>query len=185
MNTPISDVLAVRFSFHTRQDPGYINIHLMDGNPKDEYGPNGLAAFNSLQSNVFGGGEFLKNVNSSEDGGGRVAVRFKPNDQFDATLAFMYDSNHTNSLPNYEPVLQTSQNPLTANQFQLQHGLDRQDPQLLGRLCRYHLRRARRQRHRTAAHAGSGHICRGYAHRQPGATSAGQREGLVVVRLRA
>jgi outer membrane receptor protein involved in Fe transport len=120
VNTPISDVLAVRFSFHTRQDPGYINIHLMDGNPKDEYGPNGLAAFNSLQSNVFGGGEFLKNVNSSEDGGGRVAVRFKPNDQFDATLAFMYDSNHTNSLPNYEPVLQTSQNPLTANQFQLQ-----------------------------------------------------------------
>ena len=120
VNAPISDILALRFSFHTRQDPGYVDIHLMNGNPKEEFGPDGLTAFNSLQSNVFGGGDFLKNVNSSQDGGGRAALRFKPNDQFDATLAFMYDSNHTNSLPNYEPVLSTSQNPLTADQFQLQ-----------------------------------------------------------------
>jgi len=56
----------------------------------------------------------------SEDGGGRVAVRFKPNEQFDATLAFMYDSRQSDSLPNYEPVLSTSQSPLTADQFQLQ-----------------------------------------------------------------
>ena len=120
VNVPLSDVLAVRFSFHSSQDPGYINIHAMSGSPLDQYGPNGLVGFNSLQSNVYGAGEFLKDVNKSEDGGGRIAVRFKPNEQFDATLAFMYDSRQTDSLPNYEPALSTSQSPLTADQFQLQ-----------------------------------------------------------------
>jgi outer membrane receptor protein involved in Fe transport len=120
VNTPLSDVLALRFSFHTSQDPGYINVHTLTGNPAQEFGPNGLVGFPSLQSNVFGAGEFQKNVNKSEAGGGRAALRFKPNDQFDATLAFMYDSKQTDSLPNYEPVLQTPQNPRTANQYQLQ-----------------------------------------------------------------
>src|ERR1700722_9230452 len=120
VNVPLSDVLAVRVLFHSSQDPGYINIHAMSGSPLDQYGPNGLVGFNSLQSNVYGAGEFLKDVNKSEDGGGRIAVRFKPNEQFDATLAFMYDSRQTDSLPNYEPALSTSQSPLTADQFQLQ-----------------------------------------------------------------
>jgi outer membrane receptor protein involved in Fe transport len=120
VNTPLSDVLALRFSFHSSTDPGYINVHLMSGSPSDQYGPNGLVAYNSLQSNVYGAGEFLKNVNKSEDGGGRIALRFKPNDAFDATLAFMYDSKQTDSLPNYETALSTSQSPLTADQFQLQ-----------------------------------------------------------------
>jgi len=120
VNTPLSDVLALRFSFHSSSDPGYINIHRMSGNTTDAYGPNGLVGYNSLQSNVYGAGEFAKNVNKSEDGGGRIALRFKPNDQFDATLAFMYDSKQTDSLPNYEPALSTSQSPLTADQFQLQ-----------------------------------------------------------------
>jgi outer membrane receptor protein involved in Fe transport len=120
VNTPLSDVLALRFSFHSSVDPGYLNIHLMSGSPNDAYGPNGLVGYNSLQSNVYGAGEFLKDVNKSEDGGGRIALRFKPNDQFDATLAFMYDSKESDSLPNYEPALSTSQSPLTADQFQLQ-----------------------------------------------------------------
>jgi iron complex outermembrane recepter protein len=120
VNAPISDVLAVRFDFHSSSDPGFINIHLLSGNPHEQYGANGLVGFNSLQSNVYGAGEFLKNVNPTTDGGGRFAVRFKPNEQFDATLAFLYDSRQTDSLPNYEPALQTSQSPLTADQFQLQ-----------------------------------------------------------------
>ncbi|HWG69981.1 MAG TPA: TonB-dependent receptor [Steroidobacteraceae bacterium] len=120
VNTPLSDVLALRFSFHSSVDPGYINIHQMSGSPKDQYGPNGLVGYNSLQSNVYGAGEFTKNANKSENGGGRIALRFKPNDAFDATLAFMYDSKVMDSLPNYEPVLSTSQSPLTADQFQLQ-----------------------------------------------------------------
>jgi outer membrane receptor protein involved in Fe transport len=120
VNTPLSDILALRFSFHSSVDPGYINVHTMSGNPTDAYGPNGLVGFNSLQANVYGAGEFQKNVNKSESGGGRIALRFKPTDQFDATLAFMYDSKQTDSLPNYEPVLSTSQSPLTADQFQLQ-----------------------------------------------------------------
>ena len=120
VNTPLSDVLALRFSFHAATDPGFINLHIMTGNPTESYGPDGLVAFNSLSSNVYGAGGFIKNANSSQDGGGRVALRFKPSDQFDATLAFMYDSRQTNSLPNYEPALQTSQSPLTADQFQLQ-----------------------------------------------------------------
>jgi outer membrane receptor protein involved in Fe transport len=120
VNVPLSDVLAFRFSFHQSQDPGYINIHLMSGNPTDAYGPNGLVGFNSLGANVYGAGEFLKDVNTSTSGGGRMALRFKPNEQFDVTLAFMYDAKHSDSLPNYEPVLSTSQSPLTADQFQLQ-----------------------------------------------------------------
>ena len=120
VNAPLSDILAVRFSFHASIDPGYINIHTLSGSPSDQYGPNGLVAFNSLGANVYGAGEFQKNVNENQNGGGRMAVRFKPNDAFDATLAFMYDSRVSDSLPNYEPVLQTSQSPLTANQFQLQ-----------------------------------------------------------------
>jgi iron complex outermembrane recepter protein len=120
VNAPLSDVLAVRFDFHSSSDPGFINIHLLSGNPNEQYGANGLVGFNSLQSNVYGAGEFLKNVNPTTDGGGRFAVRFKPNEQFDATLAFLYDSRQTDSLPNYEPALQTSQSPLTADQFQLQ-----------------------------------------------------------------
>ena len=120
VNVPISNTLAVRFSVHSSTDPGYINLHVLTGNPKQEYGPNGLVGFNSLGGNSYGStGEFLKNVNKSESAGGRVAVRFKPTDQFDATLAFVYDSKQTDSLPNYEPVLSTSQSSLTVNQFQL------------------------------------------------------------------
>jgi iron complex outermembrane recepter protein len=120
VNVPLSDVLAFRFTFHTSTDPGFINIHLLSGNPTDQYGPNGLVAFNSLQGNAFGAGEFLKNVNKSQTGGGRAALRFVPNDRFEATLEFVYDSKQMDSLPNYEPVLQTAQSPTTANQFQLQ-----------------------------------------------------------------
>lgn len=120
VNTPLSDILALRFSFHSSVDPGYINIHQMSGSPNDQYGPNGLVGYNSLQSNVYGAGEFIKNANKNENGGGRIALRFKPNDAFDATLAFMYDSKVMDSLPNYEPALSTSQSPLTADQFQLQ-----------------------------------------------------------------
>ncbi len=120
VNAPLSDILAVRFSFHASIDPGYLNIHTLSGSPSDQYGPNGLVAFNSLAANVYGAGEFQKNVNQNQNGGGRIAVRFKPNEAFDATLAFMYDSKVSDSLPNYEPVLQTSQSPLTANQFELQ-----------------------------------------------------------------
>ncbi|HEY6483352.1 MAG TPA: TonB-dependent receptor [Steroidobacteraceae bacterium] len=120
VNAPLSDMWALRFSFHGSQDPGWLNIHLMTGNPKDVYGPDGLVGFNSLQANVYGAGDFLKDVNGSQNGGGRIALRFAPNSQFDATLAFMYDSKQVNSLPNIEPVLATSQSPYTADQFQLQ-----------------------------------------------------------------
>jgi iron complex outermembrane recepter protein len=120
VNVPLSDIVALRFSFHGTHDPGYLNIHTLTGNPSEEYGRNGLVGFNSLESNVYGAGEFLKNVNTTESGGGRAAVRFKPDDRFDATLAFMYDSKHLDSLSNYEPVLSTRQSRLTADQFQLQ-----------------------------------------------------------------
>lgn len=121
VNIPLSDIFAFRFSFHTSMDPGYIDIHMLTGNPHDQYGPNGLLAFNSGLSNTFGaGGEWQKNVNQNQSGGGRMALRFKPNDQFDATLAFMYDSQVENSFPNYEPVLQSSAASTVANQFQLQ-----------------------------------------------------------------
>jgi iron complex outermembrane receptor protein len=121
VNVPLSDIFAFRFSFHTSTDPGYIDVHMMTGSPHDQYGPNGLVAFNSLQSNSYGaGGEFLKNVNQNTSGGGRMALRFKPNENFDATLAFMYDSQVENSFPNYEPVLSTSAAPTVADQFQLQ-----------------------------------------------------------------
>lgn len=120
VNVPLSDILAVRFSGHASQDPGFINIHLLSGNPNQEMGPNGLVAFNSLSGNVYGAGEFLKDVNEDKSSGGRIAARFKPNDKFDATLAFLYDAKSTGSLPNYEPVLSTTQNPLVANQYQTQ-----------------------------------------------------------------
>jgi iron complex outermembrane recepter protein len=121
MNVPLNDVLAARFSFHSSRDPGYVNVHFLTGDPHDQYGPNGLVAFNSLSSDAFGkNGTFQKNVNSSEAGGGRFALRFKPTDAFDATLAFMYDSKQSDSFPNFEPVLSTSTYPLVANQFQLQ-----------------------------------------------------------------
>jgi iron complex outermembrane receptor protein len=121
VNTPLSDILALRFSFHESQDPGYINVHLLTGNPKDIYGPNVLVGFNSEQAQTYGYGEYLKDVNKSQAAGGRVALRFKPNDQFDATAAFMYDAKSTDSQPFYEPVVSTgSGSPLLANQFQLQ-----------------------------------------------------------------
>ncbi|MBS0420617.1 MAG: TonB-dependent receptor [Proteobacteria bacterium] len=120
INLPLSDVLALRFSFHGSHDPGWLNIHTLTGNPNEAYGRNGLVGFNSLAANVYGAGEFQKNVNTSESGGGRVALRFKPDEHFDATLAFMYDSRHLDSLPNYEPVLSVRQSRLTADQFQLQ-----------------------------------------------------------------
>jgi iron complex outermembrane recepter protein len=120
VNTPLSETLALRFSFHAKVDPGYINLRQLTGNPNDEYGPNVLVGFNSLQGNTYGAAGFDKNVNKSEASGGRVALRFKPNEQFDATLAFMYDAKQTDSLPNYEPVLAGSGSPRTAAQFQLQ-----------------------------------------------------------------
>ena len=121
VNTPLSDILALRFSFHESQDPGYINVHLLSGNPKDTYGPNVFVGFNSEQSQTYGYGEYLKDVNKSQAGGGRIALRFKPNEQFDATAAFMYDAKSTDSQPFYEPVVSTgSGSPLLANQFQLQ-----------------------------------------------------------------
>jgi iron complex outermembrane recepter protein len=120
VNAPLTDVLAVRFSFHEKIDPGYINLRQLTGNTTDEYGPNVLVGFNSLQGNTYGAAGFEKNVNRSESTGGRVALRFKPNEQFDATLAYMYDAKQTDSLPNYEPVLSGSGSPRTAAQFQLQ-----------------------------------------------------------------
>jgi iron complex outermembrane receptor protein len=120
VNTPLSDVLALRFSFHAKMDPGYIDVRQLTGNPNDQYGPDVLVGFNSLQGNTYGAAGFEKNVNKSQASGGRVAVRFKPTDQFDATLAFMYDAKQTDSLPNYEPVLSGSGSPLVAAQFQLQ-----------------------------------------------------------------
>jgi iron complex outermembrane recepter protein len=120
VNTPLSDVLALRFSFHAKRDPGYIDIRHLTGNPNDQYGPNLLVGFNSLQGNTYGAAGFDKNVNKSESSGGRVALRFKPTEQFDATLAFMYDAKSTDSLPNYEPVFAGSGSPLVAAQFQLQ-----------------------------------------------------------------
>jgi outer membrane receptor protein involved in Fe transport len=121
VNTPLSDILALRFSFHESQDPGYINIHLLTGNPKDVYGPNVLVGFNSEQAQTYGYGEYLKNVNKSQAGGGKVALRFKPNDQFEATASFLYDAKSTDSQPFYEPVVSSgSGSPLLASQFQLQ-----------------------------------------------------------------
>jgi len=119
-NVPLSDTLAFRFSFHGTHEPGYINIHLLNGNPAEEMGRNGLVGFNSLSGNVYGAGEFIKDANSGSSAGGRAALRFKPNDQFDATLAFLYDTRSSDSLPNYEPVLSSNASPLTANQMQLQ-----------------------------------------------------------------
>jgi iron complex outermembrane receptor protein len=121
VNTPLSDILALRFSFHESQDPGYLNIHLLTGNPHDVYGPNVLVGFNSEQAQTYGYGEYLKNVNKNQAGGGKIALRFKPNDQFEATASFMYDAKSTDSQPFYEPVVSTgSGSPLLASQFQLQ-----------------------------------------------------------------
>jgi iron complex outermembrane recepter protein len=120
VNAPLTDTLAVRFSFHEKIDPGFINLRHLTGSLNDEYGPNTLVGFNSLQGNTYGAAGFDKNVNRSESTGGRVALRFKPNEQFDATLSYMYDAKNTDSLPNYEPVLSASGSPRTAAQFQLQ-----------------------------------------------------------------
>jgi iron complex outermembrane recepter protein len=121
VNAPLSDVLALRFSFFQSQDPGFINVHLLTGNPNDVYGPNVLVGFNSEQAQTYGYGEYLKDVNKSQAGGGRVALRFKPNEQFDATVAFMYDAKSTESQPFYEPAVSSgSGSPLVASQFQLQ-----------------------------------------------------------------
>jgi iron complex outermembrane receptor protein len=121
VNAPLSDTLALRFSFHESQDPGYINVHLLTGNPNDVYGPNVLVGFNSEQAQTYGYGEYLKNVNKNQAGGGKVALRFKPNDQFEATASFLYDAKSTDSQPFYEPVVSTgSGSPLLASQFQLQ-----------------------------------------------------------------
>ena len=73
VNIPLSDILAARFSFHESQDPGYINVHLLSGNPKDVYGPNVFTGFNSEQAQTYGYGEYLKDVNKSTAAGGRVA----------------------------------------------------------------------------------------------------------------
>lgn len=121
VNAPLSDILALRFSFHESQDPGYIDIHLLTGSPKDVYGPNVLVGFNSEQAQTYGYGEYLKNVNTSQAAGGKFALRFKPNEQFEATASFLYDAKSTDSQPFYEPVVSTgSGSPLVANQFQLQ-----------------------------------------------------------------
>lgn len=121
VNSPLSDVLALRFSFYETQDPGYLNVHLLTGNPKDVYGPNVLVGFNSEQAQTYGYGEYLKDVNKSQAAGGKVALRFKPNDQFEATASFLYDAKSTDSQPFYEPDVSTgSGSPLLANQFQLQ-----------------------------------------------------------------
>lgn len=122
VNAPISDTLALRASLHTSTEPGYINVHLLSGKNTDVYGPSGLVPWNSGRPDVFGAnGQFLKNVNKSDAAGGRLALRFKPNERFDATLAYMYDSKSVDSLPNYEPVVSGSGlGRLTANQFDLQ-----------------------------------------------------------------
>ena len=119
VNVPLSDILAVRFSsckpgsrLHQHSSP---ERQPEPGNRPEWPRRLQLARWQRVRRRRIPEGR-----KRGQDGGGRIAVRFKPNDKFDATLAFMYDSKSTGSLPNYEPVLSTSQSPLTANQFQLQ-----------------------------------------------------------------
>jgi iron complex outermembrane receptor protein len=120
LNAPLSDIFALRVSFHSSTNPGYVNLHLLSGSPKDQYGPDPTVSFGSQNTNAYGASEFLKNVNGSRADGGRVALRLKPNDQFESTLTFMHESKSEDSLPNYEPSLASHNTPLVAEQFLLQ-----------------------------------------------------------------
>lgn len=125
VNAPLSDVLAARFSAYHNDDGGYIDAKFVRGIPGEIRGRDtAVPTINASNGTVYGIGQgspyFARNVNGDTVDGGRIALRYKPNKRFDATLAAFYQAKNEDSLPNYEPALATSTSALNTELYMLQ-----------------------------------------------------------------
>lgn len=125
VNVPLSHVLAARFSAYHNDDGGYINAKFVRGIPGEIRGNDTtVPQVSAGNGTVYGIGQgnpyFARNINGDTVDGGRVALRYKPNERFDATLAAFYQTKNEHSLPNYEPALATSTSALNTELYMLQ-----------------------------------------------------------------
>jgi len=123
VNVPLSeDVLALRISAFKKEDSGYIDAKIVKGLPTEIRGRDAVVSrLNANDQFVFGAeGSTRKNINARRDTGGRAAMRFTPNDKFDATLALFSQKTDEDSLPSYEPALATTQNKRVTELYRLQ-----------------------------------------------------------------
>ncbi len=123
MNVPIiEDVLALRVSAFKKEDSGFIDAKIVKGLPNEIRGRDAIVTgMNPNDQIIFGNeGSTRKNVNSSRADGGRAALRFSPNEQFDSTLAFFYQKSDQDTNPTYEPALSTGSNKRVTELYRLQ-----------------------------------------------------------------
>lgn len=124
-NAPLSDSLALRFSGYQKSNPGYINVRYLRGLPDEIRGNDTVVGGGLVQQeqSICGSGGAAPhtacNINSGDVSGGRVALRYQPNEQFDATLALFYERQSLASAPTFEPAIGTTRSPRNTELYML------------------------------------------------------------------
>lgn len=121
----IQDVLAVRMSAYNFLDSGYIDARMVTGHPDEEVGGvTALTVFDVNDTEVFNIDEsnrnYIENINEVETIGGQLAAKYTPNEEFEATLSFFFQSTDERSVGSYEPALSSNLNERTTELYILQ-----------------------------------------------------------------
>ncbi len=123
VNVPLADeVLALRVSTYKKEESGFIDAKMVKGLPNEIRGRDAIVSgLNPNDQHVFGQeGSTRSNVNGTHVTGGRAAIRYTPNDKFDATLAYFYQKTDQDSTSNFEPTLATALNKRVSELYRLQ-----------------------------------------------------------------
>lgn len=108
LNAPLrTDVLALRANAYHFKDAGFIDARIVQGLPAEQRG------FDTSLVDV-------EDINEQTTSGGSVALRFTPNDSFDATLRALVQKQELDSLPNHEPLIDGNGSDLYTELYLLQ-----------------------------------------------------------------
>jgi iron complex outermembrane receptor protein len=121
----IEDVLAVRVSGFNFVDSGFIDVKLVTGHPNEQRGGNtDLTAIDAQNFDIFNIDEtdrrVIENSNEVETFGGQFALKYTPNDVFEADFSLFYQSKDQKNAANFEPSLSSSINERTTELYILQ-----------------------------------------------------------------
>ena len=111
LNVPIiEDVLALRLMGLYENKSGFIDLKILKGTPGEQKGGSNpqVTLFPLSQGEVINGSEdlgLLSDVNTEDTIGGRIALRYTPNDRFDATASVFFQDNKSGSVSNAEPSI--------------------------------------------------------------------------------
>ena len=111
LNVPlIENILAFRFTGLYERKSGFIDLKILQGLPGEQKGGSNpqVTLFPVSQGEVILGtdnSDLLSNVNTEHTTGGRIALRYTPNDRFDATASMFFQDNTQGSVGSAEPSI--------------------------------------------------------------------------------